>query len=474
MAIAALKWEEYIALHNATLAPEDLEKMTAADYLRFYLDSFLDLYRNHSDTLRFNYNFNSFLRHEASTAEQKQPYMQVVDASMSTIELGRDVVSIGANAFYCAGLTSLTTPVGSRLSTIQNAAFSACNNLTTVVLPATVSTIGNGAFFACRNMSSATFQWAEAGTVLHVGEKAFRFCKAPFTVTLDYTGVTQTDGKTLRRFTLTGELEGGELNSDGKTATITLPSTEDSPAFTATPTFLAEQSVSFAVDTKRVTYGDEAFTVAAVHTTGDGAVSYVSSDPTVATVNAASGEITVLKTGRTTITATAGETAEYAAASASYTLEVKPKAVSITGLAAEDKVYDGTSDATVTGTAVIAGKVSGDDLTVSAGTASFADKNAGTGKTVTFSGFGITGEAAGNYTLSAQPASVTANITKAPMTVTAKPQTITYGDAPVNDGVTCSGFVSGRRRAFSAARWIMVTATPGMATWAATPSRPRV
>lgn len=80
VAIAALKWEEYIALHNATLAPEDLEKMTAADYLRFYLDSFLDLYRNHSDTLRFNYNFNSFLRHEASTAEQKQPYMQVVDA----------------------------------------------------------------------------------------------------------------------------------------------------------------------------------------------------------------------------------------------------------------------------------------------------------------------------------------------------------------------------------------------------------
>jgi len=53
--------------------------MTGAQYLRFYLDSFLDLYRNHRDILRFNYNFNSYLQHESGTATQRQPYLQMVD-----------------------------------------------------------------------------------------------------------------------------------------------------------------------------------------------------------------------------------------------------------------------------------------------------------------------------------------------------------------------------------------------------------
>ena len=39
--------------------------------------------------------------------------------------------------------------------------------------------------------------------------------------------------------------------------------------------------------------------------------------------------------------------------------------------------------------------------------------------------------------------SQTVIITKAALTVTAKPKTITYGDAPANDGVTYSGFVNG-------------------------------
>ena len=63
------------------------------------------------------------------------------------------------------------------------------------------------------------------------------------------------------------------------------------------------------------------------------------------------------------------------------------------------------------GTAVINGKVGSDDVTVTAGTATFADKNVGTGKTVTFTGYSLSGADAGNYNLKAQPASVTANIT---------------------------------------------------------------
>ena len=109
-----------------------------------------------------------------------------------------------------------------------------------------------------------------------------------------------------------------------------------------------------------------------------------------------------------------------------YTLTAQPKSVAanitakpvtITGITALDKEYDGTTTVTITGTAVVSEKISDDDLTVIPGTASFANKNAGISKTVTFNGYWLTGADAGNYVLAAQP-SVTANITPKPITIT--------------------------------------------------------
>lgn len=54
----------------------------------------------------------------------------------------------------------------------------------------------------------------------------------------------------------------------------------------------------------------------------DGTVSYESSDTEVATIDAATGEITLVAAGSTTITANVTATANYSAASASYTLTV--------------------------------------------------------------------------------------------------------------------------------------------------------
>lgn len=79
IAIGTWKWEEYTKAHDAFVTSEEMDSMTGAEYLRFFLDAFLDLYRNHRDILRFNYDFNSFLRHEAGTAAQKLPYLQMVD-----------------------------------------------------------------------------------------------------------------------------------------------------------------------------------------------------------------------------------------------------------------------------------------------------------------------------------------------------------------------------------------------------------
>jgi len=178
-------------------------------------------------------------------------------------------------------------------------------------------------------------------------------------------------------------------------------------------------SISF-VDNDSVEkiYGDSAFIKAITNTgAGSGAITYSSSVPTVATVTS-DGTVTILKAGITTITATKAEDEYYSNAAANYTLTVSRKPVTITGLNAANKTYDGNTSATPTGTASVNGKVGADDVTVISGTASFNDRNAGINKTVEFHGFSLGGNDSGNYILSVQPASVTANITGLQLTIT--------------------------------------------------------
>jgi hypothetical protein len=170
------------------------------------------------------------------------------------------------------------------------------------------------------------------------------------------------------------------------------------------------------------TYGDAAFDNAiAAGYKGSGAITYSSSNETVATVDGA-GQVTIHQAGSTVIKAEKAADAVYAYAQANYTLAVDPKAVTIT-VNVNTKTYDGTT--TATGTAIINGKIGSDDVTAG-GTAEFADKNVDNGKAVTFSGYSLAGTDAGNYTLSAQPTSVTANITAKPVTITVNVNNKTY------------------------------------------------
>ncbi len=121
--------------------------------------------------------------------------------------------------------------------------------------------------------------------------------------------------------------------------------------------------------------------------------------------------------GTYTIRITVAESDAFQAASSTMTFEIYPREVTISGVAVADKVYDGTPDASITSTGIVSNAVSGDDVTVVTGKATFDDKNVGTGKTVTFSGFSLSGDAAKNYTLTAQPASVTADITAKEVTI---------------------------------------------------------
>src|SRR5262249_7807274 len=91
----------------------------------------------------------------------------------------------------------------------------------------------------------------------------------------------------------------------------------------------------------------------------------------------------------------------------------------VTGITANNKVYDATTKATLnTAGATLVGIFAGDTVTLSAAGAAgtFATKEVGNGIPVTVSGLTLAGPQAGNYTLT-QP-TTTANITPATLTVT--------------------------------------------------------
>ncbi|WP_334136052.1 YDG domain-containing protein, partial [Acinetobacter schindleri] len=101
----------------------------------------------------------------------------------------------------------------------------------------------------------------------------------------------------------------------------------------------------------------------------------------------------------------------------SASLTINKADLAITGLSAGDKVYDATTVATLTGTASVS-PLGSDSVTLGGtGIANFADKNVGTHKTVTVSGYTLSGADAGNYSL-VQPTGLKANISKADLALT--------------------------------------------------------
>jgi hypothetical protein len=133
---------------------------------------------------------------------------------------------------------------------------------------------------------------------------------------------------------------------------------------------------------------------------------------------------------------------DYTPASASTSIVIIPATLTVSGITANNKVYDGQATATIhKGSAVLVGVVSGDigavTLHKNGATGTFADKNAGIDKTVTVSGLTISGTKAGNYVL-VQP-TTTATITPKTLTVTGIAATSKVYDGNTNDPLITSG-----------------------------------
>ncbi len=125
--------------------------------------------------------------------------------------------------------------------------------------------------------------------------------------------------------------------------------------------------------------------------------------------------------------------------------------LAITGsITANNKVYDGGTAATIA-TRTLSGVIIGDVVNYIGGTATFDNKNVGTGKTVTATGLSLSGTDAGNYTVNTT-ATTTADITKRTLTVTATAQNkvfdgnanamVTLSDNRVTSDVLTASFVS--------------------------------
>ncbi len=176
-------------------------------------------------------------------------------------------------------------------------------------------------------------------------------------------------------------------------------------------TNLTAQTINFGPLSNK-TYGDAPFTVSATASSGLPVSFSILSGP--ATIS--SNTITITGTGTVTVQASqAGNSNYQPAPNVNQSFTVLPANVMITsGIAANNKPYDGTVLATISSNNVVLVGVLPADmanarLSTNGYAANFVSTNAGTGIGVTVSGVALTGTAAGNYTLT-QPVGLTANI----------------------------------------------------------------
>jgi AcrR family transcriptional regulator len=75
LAISTWAWGRYL---DQVLRKIDSVEVTAAEEYEYFLDTFLDMYHNHRNLLRFNQFFNVYVQNEEIPHEVMKPYFEVV------------------------------------------------------------------------------------------------------------------------------------------------------------------------------------------------------------------------------------------------------------------------------------------------------------------------------------------------------------------------------------------------------------
>lgn len=270
---------------------------------------------------------------------------------------------------------------------------------------------------------------------------------ATLTATLTRSNPTQNvDGRTVA-FSLRGSSVGTAVTNSSGVATLTSVNLNKTPV--AVAPHAGAITASFAGDsTHRASNGSAALTITPKTITGSFTAQNKVYDATSAatidgrslsgvesgdTVSLSGGSATFADKNIGTAKAVSGtgfalsgaDAGNYTLGSSSLatTANITAKAATI-AFTAGDKIYDGNATATIV-TRPVTGVVTGDEVTAVGGTAAFGNKNVGNGKTVSGSGFSLTGADAGNYTFNTT-SSTTANITRKALTVTATAENKVY------------------------------------------------
>jgi filamentous hemagglutinin family protein len=200
-------------------------------------------------------------------------------------------------------------------------------------------------------------------------------------------------------------------------------------------------------------------TTDSLNTTNAGMYGVIGSDVVSLTTSGATGTFSSPNVGSKVSVSTSGfslggaQSNDYQLiAPASLTANITQAPLSVTGVSAADKVYNGSAAATlVYGSPHLSGLLGGDGATVllsyTNATGVFSSKNVGAALPVTTGGFTIAGTNASNYDLS-QPGGLIANITPAPLTVNligdpTKPYNGTTTAALSTANFSVTGFVAG-------------------------------
>jgi hypothetical protein len=264
--------------------------------------------------------------------------------------------------------------------------------------------------------------------------------------TLNYNQASAPTNGNVYRFT-TQDMQNGGVMRTLKTGSPTV--TVDNPAKTNTTT-------SFVSSLNPSTYGDWVVFTAQVsapdQTNLTGTITFLNGDVVmgISPLNS-QGQATVTTNRFSVLDSPAWITAQYsgnsnhnASVSAILTQNVNPATVTLSGLAALDKTYDGTTTSSLnTNSLSISGALPGDDVApdASPATASFADASVGSQKPVTVTGLALAGADGGNYVIA--PVSLLANILPAPLLVKANDTNRVYGVANPAFTASYNGFVPG-------------------------------
>lgn len=181
------------------------------------------------------------------------------------------------------------------------------------------------------------------------------------------------------------------------------------------------------------TYGDPDFDIP-INSNSNGSISYtINSGPAVIK----KGKISITDIGTIDVTVNQAASGNYIASSVNCSITVNQKPLTVVGITANNKSYDGNNTATLNTTnkqlvGVVTYSNGTSDIVTLDGTAigTFSDANVGEGKTVTISGLTISGTDSSKYTLIQPNAIASIKSNTGSGTITISDKLVTYDGTP--------------------------------------------